>query len=140
MKQRAPASSNFQAKQFGLSSKKQAPATKKREELGDGVPSFLDLKLKFGDNQEALGSEHEKLIEKILEEEEQLIFQHNASCKKSIKIVEEEMLILKEVDKPGSDVENYVEKLDKVLIRKIDMMMDLRKQLLDFYKNIKTEE
>jgi len=37
------------------------------------------------------------------------------------------MLILKEVDKPGSDVENYVEKLDKVLIRKIDMMMDLRK-------------
>jgi hypothetical protein len=50
------------------------------------------------------------------------------------------MLILKEVDKPGSDVENYVEKLDKVLIRKIDMMMDLRKQLLDFYKNIKTEE
>jgi hypothetical protein len=50
------------------------------------------------------------------------------------------MLILKEVDKPGSDVENYVEKLDKVLVRKIDMMMDLRKQLLEFYKNIKTEE
>lgn len=48
--------------------------TKKREELGDGVPSYLDLKLKFGDNQEALGAEHEKLIEKILEEEEQLIF------------------------------------------------------------------
>jgi len=50
------------------------------------------------------------------------------------------MLILKEVDKPGSDVESYVEKLDKVLIRKIDMMVELRKQLLDFYKNIKTEE
>lgn len=50
------------------------------------------------------------------------------------------MSILKEVDKPGSDVESYVEKLDKVLIKKIDMMNDLRKQLLDFYKNIKTEE
>lgn len=50
------------------------------------------------------------------------------------------MSILKEVDKPGSDVENYVEKLDKVLVKKIDMMNDLRKQLLDFYKNIKTEE
>lgn len=37
------------------------------------------------------------------------------------------MLILKEVDKPGSDVESYVEKLDKVLIRKIEMMTDLRK-------------
>jgi hypothetical protein len=37
------------------------------------------------------------------------------------------MSILKEVDKPGSDVESYVEKLDKVLIKKIDMMNDLRK-------------
>ena len=113
---------------------------KKREELGDGVPSYLELKVKFGENIEQLGQEHEKLIEKILEEEEQLIFQHNASCKKSIKIVEEEMAILKEVDKPGSDVEAYVEKLDKVLIRKIEMMTELRKQVLDFYKNIKTEE
>ena len=104
------------------------------------MPSFVELKMKYGENQDMLGQDHEKLIEKILEDEEQLIFQHNASCKKSIKVVEEEMQILKEVDKPGSDVEMYVEKLDKVLIRKIDMMLELRKQLLDFYKNIKTEE
>lgn len=47
---------------------------KKREELGDGVPTYFDLKLKYGENQDKLGSDHEKLIEKILEEEEQLIF------------------------------------------------------------------
>ena len=50
------------------------------------------------------------------------------------------MSILKEVDKPGSDVEAYVVKLDKILLQKIDMMTGLRKTLLDFYKNIKTEE
>ena len=50
------------------------------------------------------------------------------------------MAILKEVDNPGSYLENYVMKLDKVLVKKIDMMNDLRRQLLDFYKNIKTEE
>jgi len=50
------------------------------------------------------------------------------------------MAILKDVDKPGSDVENYVEKLDKILVRKIEMMVDLRRNVLDFYKNIKTEE
>lgn len=44
----------------------------------------------------------------------------------SIKIVEEEMNILKEVDKPGSDVESYIEKLDKILLKKIDMMSELR--------------
>lgn len=50
------------------------------------------------------------------------------------------MAILKNVDKPGSDVENYVEQLDKILVRKIEMMVDLRRHVLDFYKNIKTEE
>lgn len=50
------------------------------------------------------------------------------------------MIILKEVDKPGSDVESYIEKLDKILLKKINMMTELRLQVLDFYKNIKTEE
>lgn len=50
------------------------------------------------------------------------------------------MSILKEVDKPGSDVGQYVQSLDKILVKKIEMMTNLRKQLIDFYKNIKTEE
>ena len=116
------------------------PKVKKTERLGDGVPTYDELKRKYQYNADALGGEHEKLIETILEEEEQLIFQHNTCCKKSIKIVEEEMSILKEVDKPGSDVQTYVENLDKILVNKIEMMTTLRKQLLDFYKNIKTEE
>ena len=104
------------------------------------MPTFEELKQKYQSNMDQLGQEHETLIEKILEEEEQLIFQHNATCKKSIKIVEDEMKILKGVDQPGSDVEAYVVKLDKILVQKIEMMTDLRKQLLDFYKNLKTEE
>ena len=55
-----------------------------------------------------LGEEHEKLIEQILVDEEYLIIQHNTNCKKQIKIVEEEMSILKDVGEPGSDVMNYV--------------------------------
>ena len=50
------------------------------------------------------------------------------------------MAILKHVDKPGSDVESYVEQLDKILVKKIEMMVELRRHVLDFYKNIKTEE
>ena len=87
------------------------------------MPTFRDIQTKYKDNIDTLGEDHEKLIEQILEEEEQLIFSHNTSCKESVRIVEEEMEILKEVDKPGSDVENYVEKLDKILIKKIDKMV-----------------
>lgn len=50
------------------------------------------------------------------------------------------MSLLKEVDKPGSDVEVYVEKLDKILTMKINKMNELRQNVLDFYKNIKTEQ
>ena len=69
-----------------------------------------------------------------------LIQAHNSSCKGTIKIIEEEMSILKQVDQQGSDVEQYIHKLDTILKRKIDMMVDLRKKAHDLFKNLKTEE
>lgn len=77
------------------------------------------MKKKYVNDSYLLGEEHEKLIEQILEDEEQLIFKHNSSCKESIQIVEKEMALLKDVDKPGSEVEQYVEKLDDILLMKI---------------------
>lgn len=112
----------------------------KFEKLGEGVPSLSALQLKYLNDADKLADDHEKLIEQILEDEEQLIFKHNASCKEGIQIVEKEMALLKEVDKPGSDVEQYVEKLDQVLVMKIKKMIELRKSVLEFYKNIKTEQ
>ena len=50
------------------------------------------------------------------------------------------MALLKEVDQPGSEVEQYIEKLDEILLMKIKKMEDLRKSMLDFYKNLKTEQ
>lgn len=50
------------------------------------------------------------------------------------------MALLNEVDKPGSDVEQYIQNLDKLLLTKIDMMHQIRQQLIEFNKNIKTEE
>ena len=47
-----------------------------------------DISKKYKDNHDQLGEDHEKLIEQILEDEEMLIFKHNASCKESIQIVE----------------------------------------------------
>jgi kinesin family protein 2/24 len=50
------------------------------------------------------------------------------------------MSILNEVDKPGSDVDEYVSNLDKLLLAKIDMIHRIRQQLIDFHVHIKTEE
>jgi len=50
------------------------------------------------------------------------------------------MTLLNEVDKPGSDVETYARGLDRVLLKKIEIITDLRERLLTFYSHLKTEE
>jgi len=55
-------------------------------------------------------------------------------------IVKDEMTLLNEVDKPGSDVEVYARGLDKILLKIIKRNADLRERLLNFYSHLKTEE
>lgn len=50
------------------------------------------------------------------------------------------MTLLNEVDKPGSDVEVYARGLDRVLLKKIEIITELRERLLKFYSHLKTEE
>ena len=78
--------------------------------------------------------------EQILEEEENLITTHRQHIDEVVSIVKDEMSLLNVVDKPGSDIEKYVEDLDKVLLNKISIISKLREQLLNFHKHLKTEE
>jgi len=50
------------------------------------------------------------------------------------------MLLLNEVDLPGSEVDNYVTKLDGILCQKMQYIMNTRNKLLKFHKHLKTEE
>ena len=47
---------------------------------------------------------------------------------------------MNEVDKPGSDVEVYVKGLDRVLLKKMQIISDVRERMLNFYSHLKTEE
>ena len=89
---------------------------------------------------EDLCTDHEQLIEQILEEEEQLIHSHRGHIDEVVSIVKEEMTLLNEVDKPGSDVEVYARGLDRILLKKMQIISDLRERLLNFYSHLKTEE
>lgn len=94
----------------------------------------------YDTNLDKLCTDHEKIIEQILEEEEQLISDHRTHIDEVVKVTKEEMSLLNEVDKPGSDVQEYVSNLDKVFVGKIEMIEKLRIQLLTFQKHLKTEE
>ena len=55
-------------------------------------------------------------------------------------LVQQEMLLLHEVDKPGSDVEEYIASLDAILLHKMDLIVSLRKKLGQFHQHLKHEE
>lgn len=108
--------------------------------LESQVKTEAQLERMYGRNVDDLCNEHEKLIEKILEEEEQLIHSHRGHIDEVVSVVKDEMTLLNEVDKPGSDVEVYIRGLDEVLLKKMRIISGLREQLLSFYSHLKTEE
>lgn len=95
---------------------------------------------KYGQNIDLLERDHESVIEKILEEEEKLILSHRQQIDEQASILKDEWSLITVVDKPGSDIVQYVEDLDKILLKKINSITKLREQLLNFHKNLKTEE
>ena len=50
------------------------------------------------------------------------------------------MHLLNEVDKPGSDIDNYVTSLDKLLVDKMNKISEIRKKLGNLYVKLKDEE
>ena len=50
------------------------------------------------------------------------------------------MLLLHEVDKPGSDVDEYVESLDALLSHKMEIISVLKSRLHQFKDHLKEEE
>ena len=109
-------------------------------ELDSRVQTEDELEHQYGSNVDDLCNDHEQLIEKILEEEEQLIHSHRTHIDEVVGIVKEEMQLLNAVDKPGSDVEQYVKGLDRVLLKKMQIISDVRERMLNFYSHLKTEE
>jgi kinesin family protein 2/24 len=53
---------------------------------------------------ERICNDHERLVEVILEEEEELIGSHRQHIDDLVDMVKQEMILLNEVDKPGSDI------------------------------------
>ena len=50
------------------------------------------------------------------------------------------MGLLQNVEEPQSDIEEYVDKLDGILMRKMQHILSLRSKLANFYMHLKQEE
>jgi len=92
----------------------------------------------YGRSQEQLA--YEDLVTNILEEEDAIVACHRQQIEENMALVQEEMGLLTEVEMPGGSIEQYVDSLDGVLQRKLDMLLRLRERLTDFKQRLKEEE
>ena len=51
-----------------------------------------------------------------------MVHSHRSHIDEVVSIIKDEMQLLNEVDKPGSDAEQYAKSLDKVLLKKINII------------------
>ncbi|CAD8088664.1 unnamed protein product [Paramecium primaurelia] len=65
-------------------------------------------------------SKYEQLISVILEEEENLISTHRSHIDQMVEVVKQEMMLLCNIDQPGSDVVEYVKGFEQIFSTKIE--------------------
>ena len=87
-----------------------------------------------------MSENHEKLINLILSEEEELISAHRNHIDDMVGIVKDEMNILHEVDQPGSDVDEYIGSLKNMLDQKLRQIRAIQSKLENFTAHLRTEE
>jgi kinesin family protein 2/24 len=92
------------------------------------------------ENVQHMCEEHERLIEIILNEEEELIAYHRNYVDKSVENIKSEMSLLQNVDQPNSDVNDYVHKLNSLLAQKADDIAILRGKLRQFAEHLQHEK
>ncbi len=90
--------------------------------------------------EEELERAHEELINKILEEEEEVIASHRQHIEEVMLLMKQEMRLLHEVEQPGSAIDAYVTNLDTILVRKIQAISTLRNKLASFQQHLREEE
>ena len=111
------------------------------KKLGAGVPTIEDLENKYTTYNEELSEKHEKLVEKILEDEEMYFSSHKKHVDDVVDYAQKELEEVNQAEaESGNDNTAVFQELDKILLKKIQETMKLRDKLHMLYKSIKTEE
>ncbi|GFR51132.1 hypothetical protein Agub_g13486 [Astrephomene gubernaculifera] len=89
---------------------------------------------------DALAERHDELMDSILLEEENLVAFHRAKLEEDMETMRQEMALLQEVDKPGSEIDHYVEQMTALLNIKRQGIQGLQAKLDAFKAKLREEE
>lgn len=94
----------------------------------------------MGMENSAILNAQQDLMNRILEEEDELIQSHRKAIEETMNTVRSEMNLLAEVDQPGSAIDTYVVKLKEILDKKDKAIQSLRAKLVSFEAQLQEEE
>ncbi len=83
---------------------------------------------------------HTELCTQIMQEEEVLVESHRMHIDVTMKLVKQEMELLKKFDSMGHSVDEYIVLLDQLLVKKMSSIADLREKLHVVQNHLKEEE
>jgi hypothetical protein len=114
---------------------------KNKEELNadDYISKYNNYEIKNDEEYQQISMVHEELINNILKEEDDFISVHKKHIDEMVESIKDEMNYIHEVDKPGSDIEEYTNNLDKLLLKEIETISQLRTRLNKFRIMLKDE-
>ena len=103
------------------------------------ISKYKNYKIKNDEEYQQISNLHEDIINEILKEEDNFVTEHKNHIDNMVKSIKDEMNGIHEVEKPGSDIEQYTNNLDNLLSKEINIIMKLKNRLNKFRILLKDE-
>ena len=119
--------------------KSKASSMSKEIDIENYKSKYTNYVIKSDEEYQNISNIHEELINQILKEEDNFINEHKNHIDNMVQSLKDEMTGLHEVEKPGSNIEQYTSNLDKLLTKEIETIMKLKTKLNKFRVLLKDE-
>jgi kinesin family protein 2/24 len=103
------------------------------------ISKYTNYEIKNDEEYQQISNLHGDLINTILKEEDNFITEHKKHIDNMVNSLKDEMNYLHEVDKPGSNIDEYTSNLDKLLSKEIETITNLKSRLNKFRIMLKDE-
>ena len=119
--------------------KSKASSMNKEIDIENYKSKYTNYVIKSDEEYQNISNIHEDLINQILKEEDNFINEHKNHIDNMVQSLKDEMTGLHEVEKPGSNIEQYTSNLDKLLTKEIETIMKIKTKLNKFRVLLKDE-
>ncbi|KAL0248631.1 hypothetical protein GEMRC1_003865 [Eukaryota sp. GEM-RC1] len=92
------------------------------------------------ESEDPLLKTHSDMLQTILDQGEDIVSAHRQQVDSLMELLKEDMVLLNSVESPESEIDQYVQRLDSILERKLDVVTELKAKVSSFRSALEDEE